>query len=144
MNDFEQIITKIANNIYSELEGGYSEIVYHKAMEADLQREGLFYESESCISVLYKGITVGFNRIDLVIYYKEKKYIVELKAIINEIGPIEIIQLKNYLKMTKETIGYIINFPQISKVLTKMDKSREPSIVKIELLNNELKYNKLN
>lgn len=112
---FTVILKEIVEEINKELGPGFSESVYQSAIAVDLQKRGIFYDKESYVLIYYKEVNVGFNRMDFVVVFNDKKYIIELKAQINNPSDIERKQLKNYLKWANIHSGYLINFPQVSK-----------------------------
>jgi GxxExxY protein len=52
-------IEAFAREIYSQLGPGYSERVYHNAMEVLLREKGIPYESERIITIPFKGHVIG-------------------------------------------------------------------------------------
>ena len=99
---------KLAKIVYKSLGPGYSESMYHRAFEVLLRKEGMQYETERIVPIVFEGHTIGNLRIDLIV---EGTIIVELKAIakLNEAAKI---QAKNYLKLTGLPKAILINFPQ--------------------------------
>ena len=102
----ESLIRQFANVIRSELGSGYSERVYHNAFEVMLRQNGISYETERIIPIVFMGHTIGNLRADLII---DKDLIVELKSVKN-IGAPMIVQVNNYLKLTGLKKGILINF----------------------------------
>lgn len=105
-----------ASEVFKELGTGFSESVYHQAMLVSLRQIGITeYETERVLPVVFKGITVGYHRSDIVL--PKEKTVIELKAISRKTELPEIIQVKSYLKSLgweKDGIGVVINFPQPS------------------------------
>jgi len=101
-------IKNFANFIYSTLGSGYSERVYHNAMEVILRKNNIQYETERIIPILFEGHTIGNMRADLII---NNNLIVELKST-KTINNIMKQQTNNYLKLTGIKEGLLINFPQ--------------------------------
>ena len=110
------IVLKIKNlseNIFNYLGTGFSEIIYHRALETDLRINNINYETKKIIPIEYKNINVGYGEADIVIHHNSNIIILELKAVTNPPREIEIAQVKTYLRNIKDsTIGIIINFPQ--------------------------------
>lgn len=105
----EELITKIihcAYSVHKALPPGYYERIYHRALMIELDEQNLKAESEVWFDANYKGKTIGRFRTDIVV---EKCVILELKAIEN-ILPLNGVQLVNYLNMTGIDNGLIINF----------------------------------
>mgnify|MGYP000607183810 CR=1 FL=1 len=72
-------IEDFAREIYSDLGPGYSERVYHNAMEVLLRERGIPYESERVVLIKFKGHVIGNLRID---YQENLKPLVFLYLII--------------------------------------------------------------
>jgi GxxExxY protein len=121
--ELKDIILKIKNlseNIFNDLGTGFSEIIYHRALETDLRNSQIIYESKKIIPIEYKGINVGYGEADIVIHHESKIIVIELKAVTNPPREIEIAQVKTYLRNIKNsTIGMIINFPQPGTKIAK-------------------------
>lgn len=99
-------IIELAKNIYENLGPGYSERVYHNAMEVSLRKNNIPYETEKIVPIVFEEHTIGNLRIDLVV----GDTIVELKAT-KSFNEQNYIQLINYLKLTGLNNGLLINFP---------------------------------
>lgn len=100
-------IIEFANEIYSTIGPGYSERVYHNAMEVLLRKNNIPYETEKIVPIVFENHTIGNLRIDLVI---DDKMIVELKAT-KSFNETNNIQLRNYMKLTGIEQGMLLNFP---------------------------------
>ena len=81
-------------------------MLYRVALQRDLTRRDVPFESEVWIDVMYKGELIGRKRIDLLV---AGKLIVELKAV-EAIAPLHKAQLRTYLKIMKLRLGLLINF----------------------------------
>ena len=92
-------VESLAKQIYSQLGPGYSERVYHNAMEVLLRKYGVQYESERIVPIPFEGHVIGNVRADTVV--------LEFKTL-NEQAEC---QIKNYLNLTGLKIGYLINYP---------------------------------
>jgi GxxExxY protein len=97
----------MALKIYENLGPGYSESVYHRAFEVLLRKNGVPYETERIVPIVFEGHTIGNLRVDLIV---NGTCIVELKAIakLNESAKI---QTKNYMRLTGLTNALLVNFP---------------------------------
>lgn len=102
----------IACDIFNDLGSGFDEPTYQKSFEVALRIEGILYENQKIVPILYKGFNVGEGKIDLLLHSGNEHLIVELKAILS-ISPKEITQLKKYMELTKINRGILINFPQV-------------------------------
>ena len=88
------------------LGAGWSESIYHRALERELSERQIPFHSEGTIPVMYRGAPVGRRRPDLFIVPEVGgTVIVELKAGSNSGSA----QLAQYLDMTEDdaNLGYI-------------------------------------
>ena len=92
--------------VYNNLGGGHKESIYQKALAIELENFGINFEKEKSLTVDYKNVNIGVYRPDFVI---NNEIIIELKAVDFMIKDYEI-QLLNYLKSTKLSLGFLINF----------------------------------
>jgi GxxExxY protein len=102
----EQLKT-FSKHVFSCLGAGFSERVYHNAMEVLLKKDNIQYKSEQIIPVMFEGIEVGQVRADLVI---DGKIVVELKAV-RSIKDDHATQCAMYMKLLNIDSGLVINFP---------------------------------
>ena len=100
-------IEKMIGEVYSELGPGYSERVYHNAVEVILRENKIPYESERHILVRFRGHVVGQLRADIII---DDSIILELKAIKSLTDGMEL-QAQKYLDLTGLKTAYLVNFP---------------------------------
>ena len=96
-----------AMDVYYTLGIGFLEPVYHAAMIVELRRRQIPFESEKKLDVFYKGIRLEKKYFPDFICYD--KVVVELK-VVPYISNIEVAQLLNYLKITRNRLGLLINF----------------------------------
>lgn len=93
--------------VSNELGCGFLEPVYQEALALEFLNQGIPFEKEKTLSILYKG------------QYLNKKYqadfvcfdeiILELKAT-DGLIPEYTAQILNYLKVTSKRVGLIVNF----------------------------------
>lgn len=102
------MIRRFAKQVFSELGPGYSEAVYHRAMEVLLRKNNIPYETERIVPIKFQNHVIGNMRIDLIV---NNEVIVELKAI-SKINEAAKIQAGNYLHLTGLQSALIVNFPQ--------------------------------
>jgi GxxExxY protein len=95
------------DEIYSTLGPGFSERVYHNAMEVILRENGVAYETERIVPIVFKGHTIGNLRADIII---EKTTVVELKSV-KTITDVMVSQARNYLRLLNLQEAYLVNFP---------------------------------
>lgn len=120
LKEIINIIKNISEEVFQELGTGFSEYIYHRALEISLRINNINYDSKKMIPINYKGYNVGYGEADLIVYRNDQIVIIELKAITNPPREIEIAQVKTYLKnLEKSDIGIIINFPQPGTKIAK-------------------------
>jgi GxxExxY protein len=102
-----QIIVNAVFQVHKALGPGLLESVYEHCLIEELQSVGLYVEAQKPIPVVYKSskLELGF-RADLIV---EKKVLVELK-VVDSIAPVHLAQIITYLKLSKISLGYLINF----------------------------------
>ena len=97
--------------VHNELGCGFLERVYQDALEVEFRLRNIPYEREKSIQIVYKGEPLGEPyRADFVCY---GKVIIELKSV-SEILDVHRAQIINYLKATKMTLGFLVNFGEES------------------------------
>jgi GxxExxY protein len=101
----------ICMEIHKILGRGLLEIVYKDALEFELKNKGILFEREKEYSVEYKGTQLPHKfYADFVI---NKNIIVEIKAQ-NGFAAENYSQLINYLAISKNQLGLLINFGESS------------------------------
>ena len=111
-----------ADEVFQTLGVGYSERVYHNAMEVILRKNGIPYETERIVPIVFENHTIGNLRADLIV---NNEIILELKAV-KTINSLMKKQAENYLTLTGLTRALVINFPQ-------SDNATECEVVEVTL-----------
>jgi GxxExxY protein len=107
LKDETYAIRGVVFEVHGEMGSGFLEAVYQECMEKELAKQGIPFEAQKDISVLYKGQPLEqVYKPDLICY---GKIILELKAVKN-ITPQHRAQVINYLKATNMRLGLLINF----------------------------------
>ncbi len=106
-NDIGSAVIKAALEIHRELGPGLLESVYTAILADEIAREGLAFQREVPIPIVFRGraFDEGF-RADLII---GEKVIVELKSV-ERVSEAHKKQVLTYLKLTGLKLGYLINF----------------------------------
>jgi GxxExxY protein len=99
-------VAEYCQRIYEALGPGYSERVYHNAMEVLLRRDGIAYESERIVPIVFEEHTIGNLRSDIIV---GGEIVLEFKSVKALTEPMEL-QARNYLKLMKLKTAYLINF----------------------------------
>jgi len=100
-------IIGLCMEVHKKLGAGFVEVVYKDALEYELIKCGINFQREKTYSVEYKDIVLKHQfYADFVI---ENKIIIEVKAV-KELSEIHASQTINYLKVSKNKLGLLINF----------------------------------
>ena len=76
-------------------------------MRHELTLRGLSFQSQLAMPLVYKGETVGDDlKLDL---WVNEKVVVEMK-VVSALLPIHEAQLLTYMRLTKSSVGLLINF----------------------------------
>src|SRR6056300_749369 len=100
-------IEAFAREVYSQLGPGYSERVYHNAVEVLFREKHIPYESERIIPISFKGHVIGNMRADIIV---NNETVLEFKTIKTLNDAVEL-QGQNYLRLTGLRMAYLVNFP---------------------------------
>lgn len=73
-------LLEAAEEVHDELGEGYTETVYHSALQRELSERGIAHHSEGTVPVMYKGAPVGRRRPDMFLIGEEGTILVEMKA----------------------------------------------------------------
>jgi GxxExxY protein len=107
--EVEAVMTQVidcAMDVHKALGPGFLESIYRKAMGVALKKARLSFECEKAISVLYDGVELTGQRVDLVV---AGAVVVELKAVVR-FDEIHQAQVISYLKTMGLRAGLLINF----------------------------------
>ncbi len=93
--------------VHRELGCGFLEAVNREAFAIELEHQRIPFVREARLEVTYRNYVLPvFYRVDFICY---GEILVELKAL-NALGPNEVAQLINYLRVARRTRGLLLNF----------------------------------
>ncbi|MEM9157683.1 MAG: GxxExxY protein [Verrucomicrobiota bacterium] len=96
-----------AFEVYNEQGHGLSEEIYQESLEIELSIREIDFQPKQELTTYYKGRALKKKYIpDLMTH---DQMIVELKAL-SELNGDHEAQVLNYMKITKQPIGYLLNF----------------------------------
>ena len=100
-------IRSVAIRVWQSLGPGFSERVYHNAMEVGLRKSSIPYQTERIVPIMYDEHAIGNIRADLIV---DSRIIVELKSV-KAIKDEHRIQTRMYMNLMNLSEGVLINFP---------------------------------
>lgn len=116
-------IVDAAFKVHSTLGPGLLESVYAICLTHELRKRGLRVERELKLPIVYDGVTLEAGlRVDMLV---EGCVIVDTKAV-ERLIPVFEAQVQTYLRLTKTTLGFLINFnvPLIKDGIKRVIESR--------------------
>ena len=100
-----------AFKVHTALGSGLLEKVYHTCLMHELDKRGLYLESQKSIDIRYEDFVIhNAFRADIIV---EERYLLELK-VTNDIPENHIAQVLTYLKFSGFKYGLILNFMERS------------------------------
>ena len=106
---YSELTSKIigcAMTVHAELGNGFQEVIYQRALEIEMEDQGVKFSREYEMPVYYKNQQIGLRRVDFLV---EGVVAVELKAIIL-LEDVHLAQAINYLEAYDLEVGLLINF----------------------------------
>ncbi len=105
----QQIIGS-AIEVHKHMGPGLLESIYEECMAIQLKKDGLVFEKQKPIPLIYDGQMLGTAfRADFIV---EDKVIIELKAC-EKLQPIHDAQLLSYMKLSGVSLGLLMNFNSV-------------------------------
>ena len=109
-------ITRSIYDVYNTLGSGFLESVYHEALEYELSRRNIPFNSKPEIKIHYRDIILQHTFIPDIVCYG--KIILELKSV-SQLMDAHIAQIMNYLKASGMKLGMLVNFGENNGVVIK-------------------------
>ena len=100
-------IRAVAIRVWQTLGPGFSERVYHNAMEVGLRKSSIPYQTERIVPIMYDEHAIGNIRADLIV---DSRIIVELKSV-RALKDEHRVQTRMYMRLLGLSDGILINFP---------------------------------
>ena len=95
-----------AIEVHRALGPGFLEKIYQEALCLEMHARGLHFERERPVNVVYRGIPIPGQRIDLIV---DARVVVELKAS-SKIDLAHDAKVMSYLRTTGLRLGLLLNF----------------------------------
>ncbi len=106
VDELAHAVIGAAIEVHRELGPGFLEAVYEEALGVEMTLRGIPFARQAPTEVYYKGVLVGFGRMDILVGLQ---VVVEIKAA-ERILPIHRAQVISYLKTTGLPLGLPLNF----------------------------------
>jgi GxxExxY protein len=118
-------IIECLKKVNSTLGNYYKENVYQAALSVELNLAGILFQNEVVLPIKYKGVCVGYERADIVIYSKDcnPEIIIELKSQNTKLSSKEINQLRKYITNLSCKNGLLVNFYDNIEIISVTDIS---------------------
>jgi GxxExxY protein len=118
-DELTQKIIGCCFEVHRSLGPGFIEKIYAKALQIQLNKSGLRFETEKEFNVHFQEQLVGKFRCDL---FVENTVIVELKSVTGYTPKLFHNQVLSYLKASKVKTGLLINFGNESCEVKRISK----------------------
>ena len=106
-NDEGYKLMGAAFEVYNELGFGLAEEIYQESLEIELESRGIPFRPKQELKCFYKGRELKKRYVpDLIVF---GCLVTELKSV-SQLLPEHEAQLINYMRITKQPVGYLINF----------------------------------
>jgi len=124
---YSELTSKIigcAMTVHKTLGNGFQEVIYQRALEIEMNIEGIKFKREFEMPIFYREQQIGTRRVDFLV---ENIISVELKAVI-KLENVHFAQAINYLEAYNLEIGLLINFGETSLNFKRLtNKKFKPS-----------------
>ena len=100
-------VRSVAIRVWQSLGPGFSERVYHNAMEVGLRNLGVPYQTERIVPIMFDEHAIGNIRADLIV---DSRVIVELKSV-KTLKDEHRVQTRMYMRLLGLSEAVLINFP---------------------------------
>ena len=108
--------------VHKTLGCGFQEKIYQRALDIEMHKQGLKFEREREMNILYDGEVIGTRRVD---FFVEQKIMVELKAV-SVLDDLHLAQAMNYLEAYGLPLGLLINFGTRSLTFKRVYDPKHP------------------
>jgi len=114
--DLTEKIIKVFLEVFNHLGFGYSKDIYIEAMALEMASQGLLFERNKPVTILYKDNQIGKITLDFVNEEKVLLYIETNEKITEQLE----FALMNQLRASKIEIGLVLNFGRRPEVRRKI------------------------
>ena len=118
--DITEKIIGASFEVHKFLGNGFQEVIYQRALEMEMNLQGLKFSREFEMPIFYKNNRIGTRRVDFLV---EDVISVEIKAVI-QLEDVHMAQAINYLEAYNLEIGLLINFGSKSLTFKRLTNSK--------------------
>ena len=111
-----------AMKVHSTLGSGFQEVIYQRALEIEMGKQGLDFAREMEMAILYDGNDIGTRRVD---FFVGNNIMVELKAVA-KLDDLNLSQAMNYCEAYNLPIGLLLNFGARSLEFRRVYNAKHP------------------
>ena len=109
-----------AIEVHKIIGNGFQEVIYQRALEMEMNLQGLKFSREFEMPIFYKNNRIGTRRVDFLV---ENVISVEIKAVI-QLEDVHLAQAINYLEAYNLEIGLLINFGSKSLIFKRLTNTK--------------------
>ena len=109
-----------AMRVHSTLGNGFQEVIYQRSLEIEMGQEGLNFERQKEMPIIYRNQLVGSRRVD---FFVDNEVMVELKAV-TQLEDVHMAQAINYLEAYNVKTGLLINFGSTSLTFKRLNNKK--------------------
>jgi GxxExxY protein len=118
--ELSNVIVGCFFDVYNELGYGFVESIYARAVDITLRGLGLQVDREYPIAVAFRGLQIGFHRIDMLV---DRRVIVELKST-ERLPESARRQLRSYVTAAGLDLGILLHFGPVPKFHRELGRRR--------------------
>ncbi|MCX6997093.1 MAG: GxxExxY protein [Kiritimatiellaeota bacterium] len=111
-------IIAAAIEVHKTLGPGFLESIYESALCVEFDFQGIAYERQKLINVMYRDHAIGEHRLDLLVV---GTVVVELKAI-RALEDIHFATVRSYLKALRLECGLLLNFATMPLTIKRVGR----------------------
>lgn len=129
VDELTERIIGAAIRVHRELGPGFLESVYEVALAAELTEQGIRFERQKLLPILYREYHVGEHRLDFLV---ENAVVVELKAVA-DFEKIHFAVVRSYLKAADLDHGLLMNFATTTLSVKRIGRTFTGAQTRVDL-----------
>ena len=120
INELTHKIIGCCMTVHSVLGNGFQEVIYQRALVIEFEKQGIAFEREMEMNILYDDKYIGTRRVD---FFIEDRVMLEIKAV-EKLEAVHKAQAINYCEAYHIADGLLINFGSKSLEFNRVFNSR--------------------